>query len=117
MKKIISLITTVIFAVSLCACSQQNLENMTSGTYEGVSAIVWNGRTYVPYGPLASYGDRGEQIGIVDGDKDYKVYECIGYSTNEWIASAFPYDAAMLHKEINVTDIPKGWQSEYEWNN
>ena len=45
------------------------------------------------------------------------VYECKGYSTDEWIGTAFPYDAAMLWREINVTDIPEGWESEYEWNN
>lgn len=26
------------------------------------------------------------------------------------------HDAAMLYREIGVTDIPNGWQSEYEWN-
>ena len=80
------------------------------------AAIVWGDRTYVPYGALSAYGDRGKQIGIVDGDKDYKVYECKGYSSDEWIVTALPHDAAMLYREIAVTDIPDGWQSEYEWN-
>lgn len=117
MKKIIVLLTTVVLIISLSACSKQKLEDMTSGTEDGVSSIVWGDKTYVPYGPLSAYGDRGKQIGIVDGDKDYKAYECKGYSADEWIATAFSYDAAMLYREINVTDIPEGWQSEYEWNN
>lgn len=83
---------------------------MTSGTDDGVATIVWGDKTYVPYGALAAYADRGKQIGIVDGDKDYKAYECKGYSADEWIVTAFPYDAAMLYREINVTDIPEGWE-------
>ena len=117
MKKLVFFVMIAVLIVSLCACSQQDLADMTSGTGDGVATIVWGDKTYVPYGPLSAYGDRGNQIGIVDGDKDYKAYECKGYSTNEWIVTAFPYDAAMLMREINVTDIPGGWESEYEWNN
>lgn len=116
MKKLVFFVMIVVLITSLCACSQQDLEDMTSGTDDGVATIVWGDKTYVPYGPLSAYGDRGKQIGIVDGDKDYKSYECKGYSTDEWIVTAFPYDAAMLMREINVTDIPEGWESEYEWN-
>lgn len=116
MKKIFPLI--VIFAIifSLCACSRQDLEYMTSGTGDGYAAIVWNDKTYVPYGALSAYGTRGKQIGIVDGDKDNRVYELEGYSVDKWIVGSFPYDAAMLYREMNVTNIPNGWQSEYGWN-
>ena len=107
----------LILIVSLCACSQQDLADMTAGEGDGYATIVWGDKTYVPYGALSAYGDRGKQIGIVDGNKDDKIYECKGYSTDEWIVEAIPYDAAMLWREINVTDIPEGWQSEYEWNN
>ena len=119
MKKILAVLFVIALTASLCACSKQtaDLADMTSGTNDEVATIEWGDKIYVPYGPLASYGDRGKQIGIVDDDKDYKVYECKGYSTDEWIVTAFPYDAAMLYREINVTDIPEGWQSEYEWNN
>ena len=117
MKKVISFAMAALLIVLLCACSGQNLTNMASGTYDGENGIVWGDKIYVPYGPLAAYGDRGKQIGIVDGDKGHKVYECKGYSADEWIAAALPYDAAMLYREINVTDIPEGWKSEYEWNN
>ena len=117
MKKFISFAMFALLIVSLCACSQQDLADMTTGEGDGYVTTVWGDKTYVPYGPLSAYGTRGKQIGIVDGDKDYKAYECKGYSTDEWIVTAFPYDASMLMREINVTDIPEGWQSEYEWNN
>ena len=117
MKKIISFAVTALLIVSLCACSQQDLADMTTGHGDGYVTIVWGDKIYVPYGASSAYGKRGKQIGIVDGDKDHRVYECKGYSTDEWIVVALRYDAAMLLREINVTDIPEGWQSEYEWNN
>ena len=117
MKRWITFAILVVVIVSLCACSQQDLADMTTGTGDGYVSIVWGDKIYVPYGALVSYGERGKQIGIVDGDKDDRVYECKGYSTDEWIVTAIPYDAPMLMREINVTDIPDGWQSEYDWNN
>ncbi|MBQ9210662.1 MAG: hypothetical protein IJ153_11175 [Clostridia bacterium] len=116
MKKIFFLLLEFALLVSLCACSQQNLEDMTRGTGDGYATIIWDDKTYVPYGALSDYGERGKQIGIVDGDKDDKVYECKGYSTDKWIVESLPHDGAMLWKEIYVTDIPDGWHSEYEWN-
>ena len=58
-----------------------------------------------------------QQIGIVDGDKDDIVCEYKGYSSDEWIINYYVIDSAMLHREIHVTDIPDGLQSEYKWNN
>lgn len=116
MKKMFSLITIVGLVFSLSACSRQDLESMTSGTGDGYATIVWDDKTYIPYGALSEYGERGKQIGIVDDDKDNRVYELKGYSVDEWIVNSFPHDAAMLFREIDVSDIPDGWQSEYEWN-
>lgn len=116
MKKMLSVLIVIITVISLCSCSKQDLEDMTSGTGDGYATIIWGDKTYVPYGALSAYGEHGKQIGIVDGDKDNRVYELKGYSVDEWIVNSFPHDAAMLLREINVTDIPDGWQSEYEWN-
>ena len=116
MKRVFSVFTIIVFLISVCACSQQSIEDMTTEIRDEYAAIVWKDKTYVPYGALSAYGDRGKQIGIVDGNKDHKVYECKGYSSDEWIVTALPHDAAMLHREIDVTEIPEGWQSEYEWN-
>ncbi len=116
MKKAFSLIVIFVLIFLLCACSQQDLENMASETGDEYAAIVWGDKTYVPYGALADHDKLGKQIGIVDGDKDNRVYEYKGYSVDEWIINAFDHDGAMLLREINVTDIPDGLHSEYEWN-
>ena len=125
MKKIVcSLVMIVALSISLCACSQkqdipqQDLENMTTLSGDEYTAIVWDENTYVPYCAISKSGC-GKQIGIVDGDKDDRIYEYNGYSTDEWIISMYVsglMDAPMLYREINVTDIPEGLQSEYEWN-
>ena len=119
MKKIIVFIMLIVLTASLCACSVHNsdLADMTTGHGDGYATVIWGDKTYVPYGALSAYGKRGNQIGIIDGDKDHKVYECKGHHPDEWIVTALPYDAAMLMRESGVTAIPEGWQSEYEWNN
>jgi hypothetical protein len=116
MKKILSMLLIAIMILSLCACSKQELADMTTEVYDDYSAIVWEDKTYVPYCAI-SKTDCGAQIGIVDGDKDDRVYEYKGYSTDEWIINYYVMDSAMLYREINVTIIPDGLQSEYEWNN
>ncbi len=116
MKRMLSALLIFLVVLSLFACSKQELANMTTELKDEYAAIVWENRTYVPYGALSAYGERGQQIGIVDGDETYKVYECKGYSSDEWIVTALPHDPAMLYREIDVTDIPNGWQSEYQWN-
>lgn len=115
MKKIFSLLFAVIMMLSFHACSKQKLEDMTTEIHDDYAAIVWDDKTYVPYCPI-SKTDCGVQIGIVDGDKDDRVYAYKGYSTDEWIINSLVMDSAMLYREINVTNIPDGLQSEYEWN-
>ena len=115
-KAFLSFVVIFTLVFSLCACSQQDFEDMVYGEGDGYSTIVWGDKTYVPYGALSAYGERGKQIGIVDGVKDNRVYELKGYSVDEWIVQAFPHYVDMLFREVNVTDIPEGWQSEYEWN-
>ncbi|MCM1242879.1 MAG: hypothetical protein NC314_08565, partial [Roseburia sp.] len=56
----------------------------------------------------------------VDDDEDNRVYEYKGYSSDEWIVNSYVsglMDGSMLYKEINVSNIPDGLESEYEWNN
>ena len=116
-KAFLSFVAIIILAASLCACFQNDLAEMTSGEGDGYATIVWGDKTYVQFGALSAYGERGKQIGIVDGNKDDRVYELKGYSADEWIVNSFPHDPGMLLKEESVTDIPAGWQSEYWWNN
>jgi hypothetical protein len=125
MKKIVSMFLTVIIILSLCACSKQKaadvqeLADMTTEDNGSYVEIVWDGRTYVPYSAI-SKNDCGKQIGTINGDEKDKVYEYQSYSTEMWIAEMYissEMDEPMLFREINVTDIPEGLQSEYEWNN
>lgn len=119
MKKILDILLIIALTTSLCACSKQDsdLAVMSYEIGDEYVSIVYGDKTYVPYGPLSAYIDRGNQIGYIDGNENDKIYEVKGYSTNEWIATALPFDPAMLYREISVTDIPEEWQSEYEWNN
>lgn len=116
MKKTLSIFLIAVTIFSMCSCSKQNLADMTTSVTDDYAAIVWGEKTYVPYCAV-SKTDCGEQIGIVDGDGDDRVYEYKGYSADEWIVNYYVMDSAMLYREINVTNIPEGLQSEYEWNN
>ncbi len=116
MKKTVSVLIAVTAVVTLCSCSNQALVNMTTAENGDYTAIVWEDRTYVPYCAISKH-DCGQQIGIVNGDKDDRVWEYKGHSANEWIINAYAMDSAMLCKERTVTDIPEGLQSEYAWNN
>jgi hypothetical protein len=121
MKKVLLMFVTVIM-LSICACSKQevtDMANMTTEDNDDYVSIVWDGKTYVPYTAI-SKKDCGKQIGIIDNDENDKVYEYKGYSSDMWIAEMYisgEMDSPMLFREINVTDIPEGLESEYEWNN
>jgi hypothetical protein len=119
MKKVVSMFLAVIMIVSVCACSRQELADMTTEDNGSYVTIVWDGKTYVPYAAI-SKRDCGKQIGIISGDENDKVYAYKNYSTEMWIAEMYNsglMDEPMLFREINVTDIPDGLSSEYEWNN
>jgi hypothetical protein len=122
MKKVLLMFLTIMMILSICACSKQevaDMANMTTEDKDGYVAIIWDERTYVPYTAI-SKSDCGKQIGIIDDDEYDKVYEYKGYSSDMWIAEIYisgEMDSPMLFREINVTDIPEGLESEYEWNN
>lgn len=117
MWKSISLGALCLLIILLCACSKQSLADMEILDNGEYASILWEERIYVPYCAI-SPSACGAQIGIVDHNKDYKVYEFEGYSVNEWIVSTLKWDGgAMLWREINVVDIPAGLKSEYDWNN
>jgi hypothetical protein len=130
MRRLLSIVLAALLLVSFRACSAQGttgtqevadvqeLANITMVDQGDYAAIVWDGRTYVPYTAIAKK-DCGKQIGILDDDKNDKVYAYKDYSTEMWIAEMYisgEMDGPMLYREINVTDIPEGLQSEYEWN-
>ncbi len=113
MKRIFFVFLAAILLLS--ACAKRELADMTTMDNEDYSAIVWEGRTYVPYCAI-SKEECGAQIGIVNGDKDDRVYEYKGHSSEKWIINAYVMDSAMLCREMGVTDIPDGLSSEYPWN-
>lgn len=117
MKKIRAFGFVIFMAVALCACGEkQELIDMSTIENSDYTAIVWEDRTYVPFCVIPK-SDCGAQIGYVNGDTDDRVCEYGDYPSTEWIANYITVDGgAMLCKEINVTDIPDGLQSEYEWN-
>lgn len=118
MKRILALGSVVLMISGLCACQNQELAEMSTAAGDGYQAIVWEDRTYVPYCAVAK-SDCGKQIGIVDGDKNDRVYEYAGYSTDAWLINiyvTYEMDGAMLYREINVSEIPEGFRSEYAWN-
>ncbi len=117
-KLIIAVLLAACMLTLLAGCSNQDtkLVNMTTEASEDYQAILWEEKTYVPYCAI-SPKERGEQIGIVDGDDGNKVYEYKNYSSDEWIINFLNSDSCMLCREITVTDIPEGLISEYEWNN
>lgn len=119
-KRIIcGLLSTLMLMIMFSACGQKReLAQMTAVENDDYVAIVWEDRTYVPY-CVVNNADRGEQIGIVDGDENDQVYEYKGYSTEEWLISFYhsgEMDGSMLMREKNVADIPEGLESEYKWN-
>lgn len=119
MKRLLLFGIIVCLTFSFCACiapQSHDLANMTYKETDEYVAILWEGRTYVAYCPI-SKSKMGTQIGIVDGDKQDRVYEYVGCSTDEWIISMYIsglMDNPLLYKEIGVQDIPDEIQSEYE---
>ena len=80
--------------------------------------IIYEGREYVPYCAI-SPKDRKQYLGYVDNNEQGEVYTYKDYSKDEWLIEYLNsiMSDCMLYKEKNVTDIPNGLSSEYDWNN
>ena len=105
----------MVMTISLFGCSAKtDLIDMESGDYDGRRAILWEGRTYIPF-CVVTKRDCGEQIGYVNGDTDDRISAYRDYPPEEWLVSWLPTDGgAMLLKELSVTDIPDGLVQEYD---
>ena len=103
--------------IVLCACGKNtNLIDMSTAEGDEYMAIIWEDRTYVPFCTI-SKSDCGTQIGYLNGETEDRICEYKDYPTDEWIANHLMADgSAILLKEVNVTHIPDGLESEYEWN-
>lgn len=117
MKRMRSILLAAAMIALLCACSKQELANMTAEVQDDHAVIVWEDKVYVPY-CVVSKTECGEQIGVIEGSKDNEIYAYKDYSVDEWIVDLYTIDhIAMLMRETDTTDIPDGLESEYEWNN
>ena len=99
-------------------CQDRELAEMTSLNTGEYVAVCWEGRTYIPWGPVDNW-DRGCQIGTVDGDRKNKIYAFRDWPVEEWLISYYDsglMDGSMLLREEH-TPIPEGLSSEYPWNN
>ena len=114
------IVTAVSLLLVACGVNKpDNLLDYKSGSNDDYTYITIEDKVYVPFTSVDN-GDRGEWIGIVDKDENYRIYEFKDYSSDEWIISFYnsgEMDISMLMKEQNVTEYPDGVTSEYEWNN
>ena len=81
--------------------------------------ITIDDKVFVPFAAVDN-ADRGNWIGIVDGDENNRIYEYKDYSSNEWIISFYnsgEMDGSMLMREQSVNKYPDNLTSEYDWNN
>lgn len=114
MKRTIQFLMAVLLTLGLTACGSGDLVDMTASEIDGRWTIQWEGRTYTPF-CVVSKGDRGEQVGYVNGDKDDRVSTYKEYPAEEWLVCWLPMDGgAMLYKEEGVEDVPEGLEREYE---
>ena len=115
LKRICSLLALLAVLLSAASCGQPaTLENMEYVKHEDGSygsQIKWGDTVYTFWG-AADTEFIDKQIGIIDNDKDEKVYSVKGYSTDEWLINHL--DVIMstyeLYKAESVTDIPQDFE-------
>jgi len=112
MKKIllVSIILLGPLAVFLIYNSQSRVEQNFDvlESVERGSSIIWNDTTYKFYGVLDDYSLKGEQIGIVDDDLDWKIYEFTNLSNRDWLIEGYNgfMNPLSIYKAVHVTEIP-----------
>ena len=81
---------------------------------ENYKYIIYKDKRYAPYSAISST-ERGSYLGYVGDNKTDEIYTFKQYSKEEWLIF-YSNGESMLFKERNVTNIPEGLTSEYEWN-
>lgn len=110
MKKLLFIFIPVMML--FCSCNEK-LTSMTRTDNGEYTSIVWDDKTYIPF-CVVSKSDCSKKIGCIDGDTDDVISLYKNLSPDEWLANYLTMDGgAMLYKEVNVTEIPDGLQSEY----
>lgn len=122
MKRTIVLIITVLTTVLFASCSTDklkgDLKEYGTGENESYTYITFDDKVFIPFSAVDN-SRRGDQIGIVNGDKKDKIYEFKGFPSDEWIIEYYDsgeMDGSMLLRETSVTEYPEGIESEYAWN-
>ena len=113
MKKVSLLLVIVMLFAFLTSCSEkkelEDFEMLNNGL-----GLKRGDRTYSFFDVLPNISLKGEQFGVVDGDKKHKIYYVKGYSPDEWVIEY--YDVIMsiysLYKANTVTEIPVELQSQ-----
>lgn len=91
----------------------EQMESYDTGKYSG---ILWGDRIYVPIA-VVNNSDRGEKIGIVDGDEKNQVYLYRDYPAEKFLISYLDsglMDSSMLLREVGTDEVPEGVEVEYE---
>lgn len=89
---------TVLFFAMLCACGAQGeLVDMKTVENDEYLAIVWEGRTYVPF-TAVSPKDYGRQIGYLNGDWNDRVCEYKRHREEEWIVNYLTVDEGAVQR-------------------
>ena len=127
-KKVVIAICIVILVLIIGAFAWIKLNNtfdrsnpiiFEKGSNDNYSYIIYQNREYVPYCAYSSK-EREKYLGYIGEDKQDEIYTVKGYLEEEWLINLLNTGATkecMLYKEKNVTNIPEGLSSEYEWNN
>lgn len=108
-----------ILGLTGCGYDKSNPIVFEQASTEDYAYIIYGDREYVPYS-ACSPKDRTKYLGYIKGNEQEEIYTFKNYSEEEWLINLLNTGATkecMLWKEKNVTNIPKGLSSEYEWNN
>ena len=120
-KYLLNILILAIIILSACGADKKpdDLQAYTSGTNDDYAYITIDDKVFVPFVAVDNT-DRGDWIGIVDGDDNNRIYEYKDYSSNEWIISFYnsgEMDGSMLMREQSVDEYLDNLTSEYDWNN
>lgn len=100
-----------VFIFVLTACSATKYEKLYTVGEDNRVAIIREGVEYDFYGFVGNAKLTGKQIGIVDDDKDYKVFQVNGYEDTDWLLTELNVfmekDSYSLYKAQSVKDIPE----------
>lgn len=106
MKKLSLLLSIIVLVTFFTSCTikeYDSFQELNNGSSLQRGSIIYSFYSALPNDSL-----RGNQIGIVDGDKKHKVFEINGFSSDEWVIEY--YDVIMsvynVYKADSVTEIP-----------